>query len=141
MKKCKKCKKKKQLPAFSKSAMHKGGFRHVCKTCDAKRSAFTYYRVGKKNRKRDPQQVRDTIAKMRKLYPEKQKARRWVRERIASGKILVPEKCFDCGKKPMPLKDGRRGLMADHYKGYEKKNWLIVQFICRPCDGKRRRKY
>ena len=54
-------------------------------------------------------------------------------------KIFRPENCEICGRLPPRLKDGRSGLRADHYKGYERKNWAVVRFICKDCDGKQLR--
>jgi len=46
---------------------------------------------------------------------------------INSGKIKRPIKCESCGK--------RRKVEGHHYKGYAKKNWLIVCWLCKECHS------
>jgi hypothetical protein len=70
----------------------------------------------------------------------KNNARYAVNQAIAKGKIKRPENCENCGAEDNPLRDGRSGLRADHYLGYEKENHLKVRFICVSCDGKQLRK-
>ena len=72
----------------------------------------------------------------------KNKAREAVKIALANGMLKRPTDCEICNSKDVPLKDGRSGLRADHYKGYEKECHLIVRFICTSCDGKQlRREY
>ena len=82
------------------------------------------------------------IAEYRKR-PEviaKNKARYALNNAIIKGIINRPDHCEICGKKDVPLRDGRTGLRADHYLSYEKENYLNVKFICIDCDGKQLRK-
>ena len=59
---------------------------------------------------------------------------------LSKGIIKRPLNCEICNCVDVPLKDGRSGLRADHYLGYEKGNWLKVKFVCLSCDGKQLRK-
>lgn len=52
---------------------------------------------------------------------EKQNAQRMVRTLIKQG-VIIPERCRDCDKKEVE---------GHHYKGYERKNWLAVIWLCR----------
>jgi hypothetical protein len=70
----------------------------------------------------------------------KNKARYAANAAIQKGIIKRPDNCELCGNKDKPLRDGRSGLRADHYLGYDKENWLKVKFICVDCDGKQLRK-
>ena len=70
----------------------------------------------------------------------KNKARYAANAAIMKGIIKRPNNCELCGTKDEPLRDGRSGLRADHYLGYEKENHLKVKFICVDCDGKQLRK-
>lgn len=45
---------------------------------------------------------------------------------VKAGKLTRPTKCERCGK-------GRREIIAHHHKGYAKKNWLNVQWLCHSC--------
>ena len=71
----------------------------------------------------------------------KNKARHAVKAALINGILKRPKKCQICNNVDKPLKDGRTGLRADHYLGYEKDNYLNVKFICVKCDGKQLRKY
>jgi len=71
----------------------------------------------------------------------KNKARHAAKAALINGILKRPDHCELCKTKDTPLKDGRTGLRADHYLGYEKENYLNVKFICVKCDGKQLRKY
>lgn len=71
----------------------------------------------------------------------KNSARHAVKKALIDGILKRPNNCEICGCNDTPLKDGRTGLRADHYLGYEKENHLKVKFICVSCDGKQLRKY
>lgn len=70
----------------------------------------------------------------------KNKARYTLNTALSKGILKRPSTCEVCGIKDIPLRDGRSGLRADHYLGYEIKNHLKVKFICVSCDGKQLRK-
>jgi len=71
----------------------------------------------------------------------KNKARHAVKSALVKGILKRPDFCEVCKVKDVPLKDGRTGLRADHYLGYQKENYLNVKFICTSCDGKQLRKH
>ena len=70
----------------------------------------------------------------------KAKAREQAKQALVNGSLTRPHECEICGKQDDPLRDGRSGLRMDHHLGYDKENWLNVQFICVECDGKQMRK-
>lgn len=70
----------------------------------------------------------------------KNKARESVKFALINGILKRPSNCECCGNIDTPLKDGRSGLRADHFLGYEKENHLKVKFICTKCDGIQLRK-
>lgn len=82
-----------------------------------------------------------TVQRCAEKFPMKRRARLEVNQALKRGRLKRPETCFDCGQVPAKCSDGRSGLMADHYKGYNRENWLVIHWICRRCDGIRRRKY
>jgi hypothetical protein len=71
----------------------------------------------------------------------KDQARSKIRDMVFRGVIIRPEHCELCHKQPAPFLDlraktqKRYPLRADHYKGYDKENWLVVRWICKDCDG------
>lgn len=64
----------------------------------------------------------------------KDRARRKVRDAVKSGKLVPASSCEDCGKIVSPASDGRRGIHAHHYLGYDKP--LDVQWLCPKCHFK-----
>ena len=103
-----------------------------------------------KERRRELRQ-RESSKEKEKLYQreyrkrpeviEKNKARHAVKYALISGILKRPTNCELCGDIDKPLKDGRSGLRADHYLGYEKENHLNVKFVCLKCDGNNLKKY
>lgn len=88
-------------------------------------------------------EVKKLYAREYRKRPEAQtkiRARAAVGRALKSGKLVRPKCCEICGAKDVPLRDGRSGLRSDHYLGYDKENYLNVQFICIKCDGKQLRK-
>lgn len=69
----------------------------------------------------------------------KEKARAVVHAHLLNGRIIRPERCDECNKIPKKFKGNRSPLRADHYKGYEKENWLKIKWICVDCDGEQLR--
>jgi len=49
------------------------------------------------------------------------------RYEIRMGRMDVPKKCEQCGK--------RSPLQAHHYAGYSKTSWCKVKFLCSTCHG------
>jgi len=98
-----------------------------------------YYHEGggkKKNeewKKKNPERAREILKKSEAKNRIKVKARQAVRNAIRKGEIRKPAKCQGCGKETTELD-------AHHYKGYIKRHWLDIKWICEDCHGKTRRK-
>lgn len=136
---CSYCKKRKSRNNFPKpNPKYDGYIRPYCRQCDAERVRI-YHRknrdkVRKKQQRAEAKKRRNESHKKTRLrYPEKAAARYAVKKALWQGRLTKAKTCHNCGKK--------RPLMNDHHLGYAKKNWLDVQWVCRPCDGIRRRKY
>lgn len=67
----------------------------------------------------------------------KNNARYAVNRALALGVLGRSSNCEICGKPDVKMKDGRSGLRADHYDGYDKV--LTVRFVCPQCDGEQER--
>lgn len=48
---------------------------------------------------------------------------------VRDGVLVRPDRCELCGS-------ARKPISAHHYKGYAKRYWLTVQWLCRACHGK-----
>jgi hypothetical protein len=59
--------------------------------------------------------------------PHIKKAKNAVNNALRDGKIKKPDKCDKCGSTD--------ALSAHHHKGYDKKHWLDVQWLCRDCHN------
>lgn len=115
----------KGLDSFGKDRTRPLGKSYVCFVCSAKL-------------KKEYDAKNKTKANARKSrYKEKNRnkvlANYAMHRAIYHGQLLKPKSCYGCGKVTTDL-------VGDHFKGYAKKHWLTVQFICRKCDGLRRRK-
>ena len=141
--KCSDCLIKKTTDSFHLNRISKRGFSYKCKDCTRIKDRNYNLRCPEKTAEtrrkwnaKNPEKRKIHRDRARKKFPEKELARQQLKYAVRSGKKFKPETCFDCSKKfPKPK------LMADHHKGYDKKNWLNVQFICAKCDGIRRRKW
>lgn len=60
-------------------------------------------------------------------------ARRKFWRAVQSGKIIPPEICEKCGKKPKQRKDGRRAIHGHHHNGYDKDHIFDVIWLCPSC--------
>lgn len=131
--KCKKCEEIKPVGSFGTSTRpsKRLGIRvyqmSTCKKCysDAyhrRRVERGFYRTPeyRELRKRQGYNTFEYNRERRKKYPEKDKARQSVSHAVKSGK-LIKQKCF-CGE----IK-----VHAHHHKGYEKKYWLDIIWLCR----------
>ena len=98
-------------------------------------------RYGKISRYRNQEKDLEQARKYRRSPTNqiKEQARRAVLIAVKGNKITRPKACEKCEEIPEPMKNKRYPLRADHYKGYEKSNWLVVQWICVNCDGKQLR--
>jgi hypothetical protein len=76
--------------------------------------------------KRNPDKVRGIQKRYQERNPLKVQARSAVAIRWTSDP-LFRKPCQNCGKKKSE---------AHHHKGYQKKHWLDVQWLCRKCHQK-----
>lgn len=60
--------------------------------------------------------------------PEKILSRQAINGRIYKGRLVKPKMCQKCGAEDK--------IQAHHYKGYERKHRLTVQWLCAPCHRK-----
>jgi hypothetical protein len=62
--------------------------------------------------------------------PQKHRARSYVAWAISTGKLAKAstKQCVDCGEK---------AAHHDHYNGYAKKNYLVVEAVCTRCHAVR----
>lgn len=96
------CKKRKLAGDFYINHRRNSRLSGRCKSCEKKRDRKEYFR--------------DYVKNERKTHPEKLKARQAVQ------KHLKKEPCMVCKSEKTD---------AHHYLGYEKENWLNVQWLCR----------
>jgi hypothetical protein len=67
------------------------------------------------------------------LLKAQQRAWYHVKRAIATGKLIRPETCEDCGAAPGVNKRGRSLIEAHHYLGYEPEHYLDVIWLCSAC--------
>ena len=100
---------------------------------------------GKISRHRNKEKDKITREKYRLVNKHKEQARMKINRENEKGGQQRPKSCEICKLTPEWFNDKRAKsglrypLRADHYKGYEKKNWLIVRWICKDCDGRQLR--
>lgn len=157
MKICTICKNNKTEDSFYKDKRKKDGLYSSCKECStiysktwiknnkekrnensklwARKNREKVNLTNKKWREQNKEKLKDIYKNYKKRNPEKCKARYLLNLAVKKGIIIKPDKCEICLTKASGYK-----LRADHYKGYEKENKLIVRWICSTCDGKQFRK-
>jgi len=90
----------------------------------------------KRGRKQSKEYAREYWLKNRERLLKKKKEHRHnhleqyqaqdaVKSAVASGKLKRPDRCGKCGRKSR--------IEAHHYKGYDRKYWLNVRWLCRSC--------
>jgi len=150
---CGKCKTEKPVDLFPRHKNLKGGRHHYCKKCMRNYFKNYYFKnaalIGQKYRikrleyyqkiKSDPEKYAKLLArqnrnrKARRLRnPIQVKANSKVRAAFRSGKIVRPNECSSCGFQCKP---------EAHHDSYEKSQWLVVRWLCRPCHSAYHRKY
>lgn len=70
--------------------------------------------------------------KYKNKYPEREKARLFVRRAIKSGKLIRPTACSFCGCECKP---------HAHHDSYNIKDWLNVRWLCLKCHATHHRKH
>jgi hypothetical protein len=76
--------------------------------------------------------TRNATKASRLRNPTHVKANSKVRTAIRFGKIVRPTECSSCGCQCKP---------EAHHDSYEKSQWLIVRWLCKPCHCAHHRKY
>ena len=64
----------------------------------------------------------------------KERGRHQLRKAMANGQVMRPDRCEICNQPDQKRRDGKSGLRADHYLGYD--HPTTVRFVCPTCDGK-----
>lgn len=153
MKICTKCKIEKPLSEFYKRPNRPLGVCSQCKKCTSLLTlkASKQYRkteTGRRNSilalrrfaKKNPEKIKEYRNKWRnsnplayksdyeKADPYKLRARYTLRNAIASGKIIRPKICSECGWE---------GMIHGHHSDYSKP--LDVEWLCSLCHGKKHR--
>lgn len=125
MKQCKDCLECKELIHFNKTKKSPDGLSYICRICNSK--------MLRQWRSRNKDKKRLSSRKYREKHPDKVIAVHRVMAALRNGSMKRGDTCFDCGKQTLDT-------VGDHYLGYSKEHWLDVQWICKPCDGRRRAK-
>jgi len=146
---CCKCKTEKPVDLFSRSKNQKEGRHPYCKKCKSnyyfKNAALIVqkYRIKSleyyQKIKSDPEKyaklrisARKRLNAFKLRHPMRVKANSKVLGAILSGKIVRPNECSSCGCQCKP---------EAHHDSYEKSQWLVVRWLCRPCHCAYHRKY
>lgn len=157
MKQCSKCGVNQKEKEFYKNKECKDGLQSNCKSCSIKYSLNWIKNHqerrnknsklwARKNRKKITQKAKEYRENNKEKYKEiakryrknninKYKARYYLNNAIRDGRIIKKNVCEICNKK-----FDKNKIRADHHKGYDKENWLIVKWVCIECDGKQLRK-
>jgi hypothetical protein len=128
MKPCRKCGDTKPLSEFYRHAQMSDGHVHTCKPCmcamvrAAREQKLDAYRAYDRQRHRTPkrrQYARMKTDEHRRAHPEKTRARRMVRYRVARG-MIVPQPCEVGG--------ACFGIVQAHHEDYSRP--LDVRWLC-----------
>ena len=128
MKRCSKCRGKKQLTAFYKQTTSKDGLQYWCKDCDR---LYRQSDKGKEVEKKFRQSKKGRVVQRRSskvqqlLHPERRKARRAVSHAIRDGKLKRSLTCESCKEKK---------FVHGHHEDYSKP--LDITWLCRGCHQK-----
>lgn len=122
VKHCPRCTRDKPLDEFGVDRARADGRTPWCMLCRAADA-----RSRRRNRTPSERQLDATRFRARyRAEPEKWKAKVAVARAVAAGKLTKPAKCERCGNE-------HRRLEARHTAGYERENWLVVEWCCRSC--------
>jgi len=72
-----------------------------------------------------------TKERYHKMEPNKKKARYTVSNAVRDGRLIRPNVCEKCGRKDWGI--SRSMIEANHHRGYEPENWLVVEWLCTDC--------
>lgn len=137
---CKYCDETKPETAFS---LDSEGYRCArCRDCTNtyNRSAYsrTLRKAGEARRRMrgdealKAKQIRKATLRAER-YPEKELAKRIVRQAIVQRRLVRPAHCSQCGSEPSPKRNGVSRIQA-HHADYSKP--LDVMWLCEPCHHK-----
>lgn len=86
---------------------------------------------GRETRRRYQKSAKGKAAAKASLdkYPLRRKARDAVCKAVKRGKLTRPDICSQCGRDDLPIE-------SHHHKGYSRKNWLDIVWLCRSCHHK-----
>lgn len=123
---CIKCEQNKDISFFIKNRSRKDGLFFCCKDCyKVIRKKYINLEVENNRQKRYGKKTGYKSQKLNKIkYPEKYKARNDIHNAVLLGKVLVPEKCQDCGNKTK---------LQAHHEDYSKP--LDVKWLCIKCHN------
>lgn len=146
---CKRCEETKPLGEFYPHKRLKDGHTNECKVCvcgqvskwqkaNRKRANERKLRWSRENRERvteskkrweeeNREQVNASSARMRRLYPEKVRARLLLNNAVRDGRTIKPKVCAGCGEEPEPHK------LHGHHPDYRKP--LEVEWLCVECHA------
>ena len=115
---CNSCNQEKDIEFYPKDHSRKYGRNLTwCNDCKKEKAKETYTR--------NSSRVYSSYLKYIKENAEKHKAHTAVGTAVRSGRLIKPIKCSICG-------NGGR-IEAHHWKGYDEKYWLDVQWVCHLC--------
>lgn len=128
---CIRCLKTLPLHLLAKNPTCTGGRRQVCLACDSAATAQRYLKnparaYARTEAYRKSEQGKKNLLKaqaaQRKKFPEKYRARAAVRYAVATGRLVKPTLCPNCGK---------AGRIEGHHEDYSK--LLDVKWSCSTC--------
>lgn len=119
-KKCACCKKMKPASNFPEN-----GHYSYCRPCRTAKSTAYKKGPGREAHNRRMQQYNKKRYHTDPAYPMKVRARSVVSLAVAAGILKKPSRCPKCQRKVL--------IHGHHHKGYDKKNWLNVVWLCARC--------
>lgn len=125
---CRMCKKTLPIAKFYRWTSYAcgrptGRYSALCRPHWGQRCNFIEFH--KKSKQKPPKKLSDKKRGLR------QRARHALGNAVYYGWVKKPAKCQRCKKKTRPL-----DLHGHHYKGYSKKYWRTVKWLCRICHNK-----
>jgi hypothetical protein len=152
---CKTCKENKQISEFYVKYKNTGCLATECKLCQVERAIKWRHANTERNAKlqreyynrnwskvkirrslwtlKNQDKVKIDVLKQQKIYRlihrDKVTARQKLHKKIRDGEIIKKDKCELCGIANVKIQ-------GHHYKGYSKKNWYNVQWLCKSCHVK-----
>lgn len=129
---CNKCNELKDITEFHKRAAYKDGFNGKCKKCIAEyynayriknRDILNARKYWKHEKYYNAKKHKEKYKKMRQKDGYKDNARKYLRHKVKTRKLIKPKHC------EYP-KCKNTKLHGHHYLGYEKENWYKIKWLC-----------